>query len=112
MSEKEKEIMNKLKNAIPEMSDFQKGYILGMAETLKPEKDDEKVKDNERNLDQVIQLMKNPKKLTRAQKECLSAHYLNAKEWMLVEETEFYLKIIKKSDGKIKRVDKSRRVSR
>ena len=51
MSEKEKEIMNKLKNAIPEMSDFQKGYILGMAETLKPEKDDEKVKDNERNLD-------------------------------------------------------------
>lgn len=51
MSEKEKEIMNKLKNAIPEMSDFQKGYILGMAETLKPEKDDEKVKDNERNLE-------------------------------------------------------------
>ena len=51
MSEKEKEIVNKLKNAIPEMSDFQKGYILGMAETLKPEKDDEKVKDNERNLD-------------------------------------------------------------
>lgn len=51
MSEKEKEIMNKLKDAIPEMSDFQKGYILGMAETLKPEKDDEKVKDNERNLD-------------------------------------------------------------
>ena len=51
MSEKEKEIMNKLKDAIPEMSDFQKGYIVGMAETLKPEKDDEKVKDNERNLD-------------------------------------------------------------
>ena len=56
--------------------------------------------------------MKNPKKLTRAQKECLSAHYMNAKEWMLVDETEFYLKIIKKSDGKIKRVDKSRRVRR
>lgn len=51
MSEKEKEIVNKLKDAIPEMSDFQKGYILGMAETLKPEKDDEKAKDNERNLD-------------------------------------------------------------
>ena len=51
MSEKEKEIVNKLKDAIPEMSDFQKGYILGMAETLKPEKDDKKVKDNERNLD-------------------------------------------------------------
>ena len=56
--------------------------------------------------------MKNPKKLTRAQKECLSAHYLNVKEWMLVEETEFYLKIIRKSDGTIKRVDKSRRVRR
>lgn len=51
MSEKEKEIVNKLKDAIPEMSDFQKGYILGMAETLKPEKEDEKVKDNERNLE-------------------------------------------------------------
>ena len=38
--------------------------------------------------------MKQPKKLTREQKECLSAHCLKADEWMLVAETEFYLKII------------------
>lgn len=30
--------------------------------------------------------MKQPKKLTREQKECISAHYLNCKDWMLVEE--------------------------
>lgn len=29
MSEKEKRIVEKLKNAIPNMSDFDKGYILG-----------------------------------------------------------------------------------
>lgn len=37
--------------------------------------------------------MKQPKKLTREQKECLSAHYLNCKDWMLVEETDFYYRI-------------------
>lgn len=41
--------------------------------------------------------MKQPKKLTREQKECLSAHYLNCKDWMLVEETEFYYRIINKN---------------
>lgn len=35
--------------------------------------------------------MKQPKKLTREQKECLSAHYLNCKDWMLVEETDFII---------------------
>ena len=40
--------------------------------------------------------MKQPKKLTREQKECLSAHYLNCKDWMMVEETEFYDRIINK----------------
>ena len=29
MSEKEKQIVEKLKDAIPKMSDFDKGYILG-----------------------------------------------------------------------------------
>ena len=43
--------------------------------------------------------MKQPKKLTREQKECLSAHYLNCKDWMLVEETEFYYRIINKNTG-------------
>ena len=53
-----------------------------------------------------------PKKLTREQKECLSAHYLNCKDWMLVEETEFYYRIINKNTGVIKSVDKFRRVRR
>lgn len=53
--------------------------------------------------------MKQPKKLTRQQKECLSAHHLNADNWMLVEETEFYLKIINKQAGTRKSVDKFRR---
>lgn len=56
--------------------------------------------------------MKQPKKLTREQKECLSAHYLNCKDWMLVEETEFYYRIINKNTGVIKGVDKFRRIRR
>lgn len=50
--------------------------------------------------------MKKPKRLTRKQKECLSAHHLKADDWMLVEETEFYLKIINKETKKTKLVDK------
>ena len=50
--------------------------------------------------------MKQPKKLTRSQKECLSAHHLNTENWMLVEETEFYLKIINKQTGVKKMIDK------
>lgn len=53
--------------------------------------------------------MKQPKKLTREQKECLSAHYLNWREWMLVEEREFYYRIINKNTGAMKNVDKFRR---
>lgn len=34
MSEKEKQIVEKLKEAIPQMSDFDKGYILGKVERL------------------------------------------------------------------------------
>lgn len=56
--------------------------------------------------------MKQPKKLTREQKECISAHFLKADEWMLVEETEFYLKIIHKTTNKQKMVDKFRRKQR
>ena len=42
MSEKEKEIMNKLKDAIPKMSYFDKGYILGKVESMADEKKDNK----------------------------------------------------------------------
>lgn len=49
------------------------------------------------------------KQLTLEQKKCVSAHYLNAKEWMLKEETDFYLKIIHKITGYVKIIDKFRR---
>lgn len=47
MSEKEKEIVEKLNNALPNMSEFDKGYILGMVENLvseQTEKEREKEK--------------------------------------------------------------------
>lgn len=50
--------------------------------------------------------MKQAKKLTREQKIAVSAHGLNPDNWMLVEQTEFYLKIIHKSSEKIRRVDR------
>lgn len=34
MSEKEKSIISKITQAIPRMSEFDKGYLLGKAETL------------------------------------------------------------------------------
>ena len=37
MSEKEKKIVEKLKRAIPNMSDFDKGYILGKTEKMAEE---------------------------------------------------------------------------
>lgn len=53
--------------------------------------------------------MKQPKKLTRTQKEIVSSHGLKADEWALVEETEFYYKLINKETGIVKSVDKFRR---
>ena len=47
MSEKEKRIVEKLKDAIPNMSEFDKGYILGKAESFsenKPDDSDQKEK--------------------------------------------------------------------
>lgn len=41
MSEKEKRIVEKLKKAIPQMSDFDKGYILGKVESLSSDKKDD-----------------------------------------------------------------------
>ena len=41
MSEKEKRIVEKLKNAIPNMSDFDKGYILGKTESFSENKLDD-----------------------------------------------------------------------
>lgn len=56
--------------------------------------------------------MKRPKSLTREQKECLSAHRLMPDDWQLLEETEFYLKIINKRTQRTKMVDKFLREKR
>lgn len=53
--------------------------------------------------------MKQPKKLTRTQKEIVSSHGLKADEWALVEETDFFYKLINKTSGVRKSVDKFRR---
>ena len=50
--------------------------------------------------------MKQPKKLTREQKQIVFAHRLNPNNWMLAEETEFYLKLINKENGRKRSVDK------
>lgn len=42
MSEREKEIIEKLRSAIPEMSEFDKGYILGKVEQMAEKKQSEK----------------------------------------------------------------------
>lgn len=55
---------------------------------------------------------KRPRKPIRWQKECLSAHYLKADNWLIEEETDFYLKIINKKTGTKKSVDKFRREKR
>lgn len=50
MSEKEKKIVKKLKEALPKMSEYQKGYMLGMVESMadKPKNKEEIKKiDNE-----------------------------------------------------------------
>lgn len=39
MSEKEKNVVEKLKKAIPNMSDFDKGYILGKVEGMSEKKE-------------------------------------------------------------------------
>ena len=50
--------------------------------------------------------MKQPKKLTREQKQIVSGHGLVANNWMFVENvTESHIKVIHKASGKIKILD-------
>lgn len=44
MSEKEKQVVEKLKEAIPKMSEFDKGYILGKVEGMSEQKKDNEQK--------------------------------------------------------------------
>lgn len=50
--------------------------------------------------------MKQPKKPTREQKIVISNNGLVVGNWMVVEETEFYLKVIHKTSGKMRRLDR------
>lgn len=49
--------------------------------------------------------MKQPKKLTRMQKEIVHSHGYNVDEWMVRRETEFHLYLIHKNTGKRLTVD-------
>lgn len=42
MSEKERQVVEKLRDAIPKMSDFDKGYILGKVESMADRKKDDR----------------------------------------------------------------------
>lgn len=56
--------------------------------------------------------MKQPKKLTREQKQIVSAHGLVANNWMFVEEvTESHIKVINKMSGRVKILDIYRKMS-
>lgn len=48
MSEKEKDVVEKLKKAIPKMSEFDKGYILGKVESMS-NKDKENKEEGEKD---------------------------------------------------------------
>lgn len=47
MSEKEKKILEAIANAVPKMSEFDKGYLLGMGEALVKQKSSEKEENDE-----------------------------------------------------------------
>lgn len=47
MSEREKQVVEKLKDAIPKMSDFDKGYIRGKVESMAEKKEKQEKKDGD-----------------------------------------------------------------
>lgn len=50
--------------------------------------------------------MKQPKRVTRKQKEAVSASGYLPDNWMLIEQTEFYLKIIHKITNTCRTIDR------
>ena len=50
--------------------------------------------------------MKQPKCLTREQKEIVSDNFLNVNDWFLVEETDFHIKVVHRNGNKFKYLDK------
>lgn len=57
--------------------------------------------------------MKQPKKLTREQKEIVGGHNLNPKDWAFVEETDFSIVVCRKDRPDIKKMlDKFKKMTR
>lgn len=56
----------------------------------------------------MVNDMKQPKRLTREQKQAVSAAGYLPENWQLEQETEFYLKIVHKRTGARRTVDKYR----
>lgn len=50
--------------------------------------------------------MKQPKRLTRKQKEAVSSYGLNPMKWMLLKDGDVYITIINKRNGKTKVIEK------
>ena len=49
MGEKEKRVVEKLRDAIPNMTDFQKGYVLGMVESSASKHSEQEEENEERS---------------------------------------------------------------
>lgn len=60
MSEKEKQILETIATAISKMSDFDKGYLLGMGEAMVSQKQDDKKKKKEGELHEHVQELRMP----------------------------------------------------
>lgn len=59
MSEKEKRVVEKLRDAIPNMTDFQKGYVLGMVESSASKHGEQEEESDERGVGHGTQTTKN-----------------------------------------------------
>lgn len=59
MSEKEKKILETIATAIPKMSEFDKGYLLGMGEAMVSKKQDDRKK-KEGELHEHVQELRMP----------------------------------------------------
>lgn len=51
--------------------------------------------------------MKQPKRLTRSQKQMVSEHKLNPVNWMVLEDSKDYLVLCHKKTGTVKRIRKT-----
>lgn len=57
--------------------------------------------------------MKQPKKLTREQKEIVAGHSMNPKDWMFVSESDFSITVCRKDRPEIKKIlDKFKKMKR